>query len=560
MRLLLAFLCIWISQTALANLNIENLAFNWNGAYMGVNIGAGLGRAHFSDPFGPSIFGNTVHTPIFLGGGQVGYNWKPYGTHWLFGVEGTASDFVSNGTFTGMAFSGFYLSQNCRVQPKLIATITGRVGTLVGPRCENLVYLKGGPAWIHNKVYLASNGLLPMPSVTTMNTNYSKWGLNVGGGIESALTRAWTLGLEYDYLQFNNVSLLVPASLLLGDIFTAEPSINVIQGAKSNMTQHIHLFKLSLNYKFGTHPYRHWNLFPFLSCTHNAHRKHCWDFEFGTRYWVGKERFQKDLGIGEDFSQADSLVSRLTYVSRSHANEIFGRIESPYNVFLKGFANIGSSHLHGKMNDEDWIAEDLMYSNTRHDVKGKLSYFTVDIGYDLFKNYNHKFGLFVGYNYYQENNTALGCTQIANPFGRCADSIPNGVPAITQDIEWQSCRLGLNSELQLYPGFKLTGDIAYLPYARFRGHDVHLLRNNVPNQNSFEFGIGQGVQAEASISYLITRNLSLGVGGRYFAMWTKQDAFTHLFGVNARRTLPSKTECFGGFLQLSYSFRALSKK
>jgi hypothetical protein len=188
-------------------------------------------------------------------------------------------------------------------------------------------------------------------------------------------------------------------------------------------------------------------------------------------------------------------------------------------------------------------------------VRGKLSYFTIDGGYDLFHHCDRKFGLFVGYNYYHENNTALGCTQIANPFGY-DESTPTSVPGITESIEWKSWRLGLNSEMGLCPRLKLVGDIAYLPYARFRGHDVHLLREDVPNQNSFEFGKGYGVQAEVSLSYLISSNLSVGVGSRYVAMWTKQDAFTNLFGGISSPTLPSKTECYGGFLQLSYSFSA----
>lgn len=554
MRILLAFFCIWISHAAMAVSNIESPALSWNGVYMGMHIGGGVGQAHFSDPFAPSLFGDSVRTPIFLGGGQLGYNWRPQRMPWLFGIEGAASGFDSSGTFTGMAFSGFYLSQNCCVRPKMIATVTGRVGTLMGSKCESLVYVKGGPGWIQNKVDLATNGFLLMPSVTS--TTYSKWGITFGGGIEQALTPAWTLGLEYDYLQFSDVSIQVPTSLLL-DIFATEHPVKVVDGARSDMAQHIHLFMLSLNYKFGADPYNGWNFFPFKTGKQYVNGGRCWDFEGGVRHWFGIGRFQKDLGTSGDPSQANSLVSRLTYVTDSNANELFGRMESPCNVFLKGLASIGSSHLRGKMNDEDWYSELTRYSNTTHMVRGNLSYFTIDVGYDLFQHYDRKLGLFVGYNFFHESNTALGSIQISNSF--IGEPRPTSVPVITESFQWESWRLGLNGEMELCPRLKLASDIAYLPYARFRGCDVHLLREDVFNQKSFEFGKGNGVQTEVSLTYLIGHNVRIGVGGRYLAMWTKHDAFADIFGGQSHRTLLSKTERYGGFLQLSYSLSTLSK-
>lgn len=50
----------------------------------------------------------------------------------------------------------------------------------------------------------------------------------------------------------------------------------------------------------------------------------------------------------------------------------------------------------------------------------------------------------------------------------------------------------------------------------FDGTDDHLLRSLV----SPESGHGTGVQLEAMLSYAVTDQLSLGVGGRYWSMWT----------------------------------------
>ena len=64
----------------------------------------------------------------------------------------------------------------------------------------------------------------------------------------------------------------------------------------------------------------------------------------------------------------------------------------------------------------------------------------------------------------------------------------------------------------------LVADAAYLPYVAFDGTDDHILRNLV----SPEDGEGIGVQLEATLSYALTDAFSIGVGGRYWAMWTTQ--------------------------------------
>ena len=103
----------------------------------------------------------------------------------------------------------------------------------------------------------------------------------------------------------------------------------------------------------------------------------------------------------------------------------------------------------------------------------------------------------------------------------------------------------------------LTGDAAYLPYVTFRGTDNHLLRTDVPNTISTETGAGQGVQLEAVLAYAVTNSLSVGAGGRYWAMWAT-DAYTNIFGTPCPcQTLPARTERYGAFLQASYKLDGL---
>jgi hypothetical protein len=66
------------------------------------------------------------------------------------------------------------------------------------------------------------------------------------------------------------------------------------------------------------------------------------------------------------------------------------------------------------------------------------------------------------------------------------------------------------------PRVKVSADAAYLPYVWFDGTDNHVLRSLVSPEN----GHGQGVQLDLSVSYALTDQFSLGIGGRYWSMWT----------------------------------------
>jgi hypothetical protein len=173
------------------------------------------------------------------------------------------------------------------------------------------------------------------------------------------------------------------------------------------------------------------------------------------------------------------------------------------------------------------------------------------MGYDLLRGSAYKVGVFAGYNSFTEYKSGFGCVQIANQNSDCAGAgIPTSVLGITENDRWQSVRVGLNGEAMLTPRLKLAGDAAYLPHVRFDGTDDHVLRNLV----SPEWGWGRGVQVETIVSYYVTPALGIGVGGRYWAMWTT-DAYTAFGGAPCPcQTLPSRTERYGGFLQVSYRF------
>ena len=530
--------------------------WSWTGGYLGFHIGAAFGEAKFSDPFGPSIFGDRVRTPAFLGGGQIGYNWQAPGTPWVFGVEADISGMDSDGSNTCFAFSGFFLSANCRVRPELTGTITGRIGYAGGPQGQTLYYVKGGAAWLDEKVDMATNALIP-PFETSATV--TKWGGTVGAGVEQALNPAWSIKLEYDYTTFGGNSLATPTGFFQ---VTPPQNLFLLTAGTTSVTHDIHEVKIGLNYRIGADPWARWPLaspaYPVKAMPAAAAAG--WEFDLGGRYWYSWGRFQKDLGATASAATANVVNSRLTYDTKANSGEFFGRIETPWNLFVKGF--VGGGRLSsGHMNDEDWAIFDntgtlvIPYSNSVSDpVKGTIGYATVDVGYDFFRAPGQKLGAFVGYNYFKENKDAFGCVQIANSFSDCVTPVPSSVLVVSENDTWNSLRVGVNGEIMVGDRLKLSGDAAYIPYLKFTGLDVHPLRTDVANQTSTETGNGgRGVQLEGVLSYYLTPAFSLGVGGRYWAMWTNQNASTNIFGLQ-NQTLPSKTERAGVFFQGSYKF------
>jgi opacity protein-like surface antigen/outer membrane protease len=532
----------------------------WTGFYIGPHVGATVGTADFADPFGSSIFGDKVATPGFLAGGQVGYNWQAPNSNWVLGVEAAASWLSSDGTNTCLASSGLFVSATCHADPNAIATLTARGGYALGPSGRTLIYAKGGVAFVHDRFDIATNatpsvGLAPL----TTSSGFTRVGWTVGAGVEHAIAPAWSVKVEYDFVGLGGQTVATPPGL-----FQLSPgsSYNFSPAGAASVSQNLHEVNLGLNYKFGMDPLARWvpapSGFPVKAPVTVVESG--WDVEAGARYWYSSGRFQKDLGSTAESASATTLNSRLTYVTTANSGEFFGRADTPSDIFVKG--NIGAGSLSsGHMNDEDWAIPPgfvgpgaVAYSNTlSNPITGGIDYATVDLGYDFFRGAGNKLGPFVGYNYYKENKSAYGCTQIANPISDCVPAIAGSVLVITENDTWSSVRLGVNGEFTIADRFKLGADIAFLPYLEFNGTDNHVLRALV----SPESGIGRGVQLEGILSYLITDQFSVGVGGRYWAMWTTRDAVTEFGGAPCPcNTLPAKTERYGAFLQAAYKFGA----
>ena len=321
-------------------------AWSWTGFYIGAHLGAGSASSQFSDPAGPPIYGGSVRSPAFLGGGQAGYNWQVPNSQFVLGVEADVSGYVSDGSATCLASSGFFLSANCRVQPTLGGSLTGRAGFAAGPQGRTLLYAKGGGAWLQEKIDITSNPLV-FPSTGFDGT---RWGWTAGAGVERAITPAWSFRVEYDYARFDPLKVETPQSfrqvlppLPNGYLRTA--------GGTSSVSENLQTVKVGLNYKIGVDgdarfqpaesDYR-------LRGTTDAGVIPGIDVEIGGRVWYSSGRFQKDLGATADQAKQNVLVSRLTYDTTAASGEVFGRVDTSPNIFLKGFVG-GGKMLSGNM-------------------------------------------------------------------------------------------------------------------------------------------------------------------------------------------------------------------
>lgn len=213
-----------------------------------------------------------------------------------------------------------------------------------------------GAAWIGSDVSISPNnsfspatfkGATIFPGEPT-NENANAWGGTVGAGIERALTPAWSLSLEYDYYRFAAADVSTPNTINV----TRAAVFSAVAGSTSGLTPDMHVVKLALNYHWGADPGAAWADAPVLGVAampvkaRPAPTIEGWEVDAGARYWYS-------TGTSKNTSGSGSLTSRLSYDNMTgHARELFARLDTPSEVFVKGFAGAGAI-TNGKQTDED---------------------------------------------------------------------------------------------------------------------------------------------------------------------------------------------------------------
>lgn len=547
-------------------------AWTWSGFYIGGSVGTAAGSATFSDPYGPSIFGDKVATAGFLAGLQLGYNWQ-VAPRWVVGLQADASYLDAHGADTCMQASSILNGSNCQVMPRLLAALTGRVGFLVDPLGHTLVYGKGGAAWTDSTVSITPNNVDSLgsfagalfPGEATIGTA-SAWGGTVGAGIEHALTPALSLSLEYDYYRFAAANVSTPLTVNVTQ--STPPTFAYVAGRTSGVTSDMQVIKLALNYHLGQDLGAVWADAPVLGAAAMPVKARSvpildgWEVDAGARYWYS-------TGTSKNTSGAGSLASQLTYSNLTgHSGELFARVDTPSEVFVKGYVGAGAI-TDGKQTDEDWnllqgeppTQTVTAYEVTASTTSGSLKYAVADVGFNVLRTRDDKVGPFVGYSYFHQTMNAFGCTQLVTPGSSvCYPPSPANQLSITQADTWQALRVGVSADITIWDRLGINGEVAYLPYAQFSGLDTHWQR--LPVAYFPQDGTGRGLQTELILTYRITDNLNLGVGGRYWAMWSTSASQSCqggcINGPSPPGPFTTNTQRYGTFIQMSYRFNARS--
>jgi outer membrane immunogenic protein len=205
--------------------------FSWTGFYLGGNIGGAWAHRDVTDTFLGVNFNNGNNNGVFIGGGQVGYNWQIG-----YGVLGIEADFdgVANNNNTGTVFTAFGPIQ-VTSNNRWITTVAARFGVTNG---NWLFYGKAGGGWIGNEDFTVTN--LRTGSSFTISNDNSNGGWLVGAGVEWAFAANWSAKVEYNYLGLEDRTFTVPAGspFFPGDIFT-----------RGN--RNVQMVKAGINYRFN---------------------------------------------------------------------------------------------------------------------------------------------------------------------------------------------------------------------------------------------------------------------------------------------------------------------
>lgn len=204
---------------------------SWTGFFVGAHVGGAWGAVEAEIPPVGGLLGAAFPiashaTNGFLGGVQAGYDWQ---SGWVvLGIKGDFSWTDTKGS------TPCIIVATCSANYNYLATVTGRIGGLVGDR--TLVYVRGGGAWMDADY---SFNLLGLFNTTASATRF---GWTVGMGAEYMFAPGWSGFIEYNYMDFDTETLGFPVVAIIGG-----PALTV----NTNLTDKLHTMKAGLNFRFA---------------------------------------------------------------------------------------------------------------------------------------------------------------------------------------------------------------------------------------------------------------------------------------------------------------------
>ena len=194
--------------------------YNWNGFYIGGNVGWAFGDA--SATYNPTGLTWETGKNGFMGGVQAGMNWQTGA--FVFGIEGEF-DWINGKSSRGLIGTGIWGDGGT----DWMATIAGRIGFAAN---NVLWYAKGGAGWVNNTATIYNGA-----GTTLWTASETSLGWLIGAGVEVGLTPNWTAKIEYQYLNLENWT-----GSCLNALCTGNGTVSV--------SRDIQTLKGGINYKF----------------------------------------------------------------------------------------------------------------------------------------------------------------------------------------------------------------------------------------------------------------------------------------------------------------------
>ncbi|MCP4074517.1 MAG: porin family protein [Hyphomicrobiales bacterium] len=245
---------ILLTGVALFAFTMGAQAADWNGAYVGISLGARAMDADWTttktfDPTGSAITATSPPTAWFDStnfrrAGYLGYNWQA-SPMWVFGLEGEFGYANNKDTvhdrIPGLgSFILFGKPSFTEVEADWDGSIKLRGGYLVNPNV--MLYGTAGIAFLRvtEKATCPTDTNVCNPVLGTQSFSNSETmrGWTVGGGVEALLGGNWLMRANYSYADYGNFD------------FQAIPPTASTYGANANLDVMTHTVSVGLAYKF----------------------------------------------------------------------------------------------------------------------------------------------------------------------------------------------------------------------------------------------------------------------------------------------------------------------
>jgi len=209
--------------------------FNWTGCYAGMHVGGGFASKDITDPvllvqdtlIAPgTTTGITTVSPQPTGvvvGGQIGCDYQ-FASSIVIGVEGAASGSTMKGTRQVLLPATGDLSL-VQANTDFLPSLTARIGYAFD---NVLLYARGGAALAGDQ-FEVSGGLTGVGPYDFRGLD-NRFGWVVGGGVDWAFSRNWSVFVEYDFYQFGTTNVLMTDQISgLANIVSFNQHVQVVK-------------------------------------------------------------------------------------------------------------------------------------------------------------------------------------------------------------------------------------------------------------------------------------------------------------------------------------------